>query len=554
MQNSEPLPAQDQPVTSTGTPVRHRISEKAAILVALFGVGLVAAAILYRPWSTPAIGLDSAASVLYFDRLAAHQTLEAFVGSTPKPFMTLLDGLAFNLFHDWRLLSVVATIEFPVMLAAAAALAWRTSGPVAAGMTAFGLLGSQLLLLDGALTYATPWAILFWVLAGLALTARSPRYGLVGVALFLATLMRIETLTILAVAAVALAAWRVLPTRWIPDGSRPPARAILLLFGVFAVPVMFLHDWLLTSNGFFWIDVSSIVSSAAPASVSTPLQLARDLAQHYAAVWPLVLLAGVAVFDLIGRRRAVVLLGLIACGPGVLALLELLALRNTYVSYRYTIPADAALVFAAAIGADALVRAFAAIARRRTLPKAVARMVAGDRVRDRLAAAAAAVAIGAVVSVAIVRPYGLSHGTWTTIDDYRVLQANYERLLPTIAGAAKALPDQPTWTVADNQHYDAGPPPRLYVPPLLNVRMAIDLGLPIWAVRSGSPLRGDPSTLRVAVPAIVYIDVRQGGNPPAEDQPLEVGRMTRVGHVTVEPLVALPSEGLWVVQLNPTGD
>ena len=56
------------------------------------------------------------------------------------------------------------------MLVAAAALGWRTAGTVAAGMTAFGLIGCRLLLLDGALTYANPWAILFWTLAGLALT------------------------------------------------------------------------------------------------------------------------------------------------------------------------------------------------------------------------------------------------------------------------------------------------------------------------------------------------------------------------------------------------
>jgi hypothetical protein len=556
MQQSKPLPARDQPVTSTTTPIRHRISEKAAILVALFGVGLVAVAVLYRPWSTPAIGYDSVASVLYFDRLAAHEPLEAFVGSTPKPFMTLLCGLAFNLLHDWRLLSIVATIEYPVMLAAAAALAWRTSGPVAAGMTAFGLLGSQRLLLEGALTYASPWAILFWVVAGLALTARSPRYGLAGIALFFATLMRVETFIILAVAAVALVAWRILPTRWIPDGSRPPARAIFLMLGLVALPVMILHDWLLTSNGFFWLDVSSIVSRATPYAVESPFQLTRDLAHYYAAAWPLALLAAVAVFDLVRRRRLVALLGLIACGPGVLAFLELLALRNIYVSNRYVIPADASLVFAAAIGADALVRALAAVAgRSRTFPKAVARMVAGERGRDRLAAAAAAVAIGAVASMALAGPYGrLSPGILGSINDYRALEANYERLLPTIAGAVKTLPDQPTWTVTDIQQPHAGPPPRLYVPPLLNVRIAIDLGLPVWAVRDGSPVRGDPSSLSVAVPAIVYLDVHQGGDPPGDDQPLEVDHVTRVGHVTVEPLVALPSDGLWVVELKPTGD
>jgi hypothetical protein len=554
MQNSEPLPIEDEPASVTKTPIRRRISEKTATLVALFAVGLVAVVILYRPWSTPAIGFDSTASVLFFDRLGARQTLEAFVGTTPKPLMTLLYGLAFNLLHDWRLVSIVATVEFPLMLTAAAALAWRTSGPVAAGMAFFGLLGCQLLLLDGALTYANPWAILFWAVAGLLLTGKKPRYGLAGLALFLATLARAETFLILALAAVVLAAWRVLPSRWIPGGARPPMRATLLLAGVLALPVMILHDWLLTSNGFFWLDVSAIASRADPSSVETPLQVARDLARHYAEAWPLALLALVAVVDLVRRRRVVVLVGLIACGPGMLALLELLALRNVYVSYRYTIPADAALIFAAALGAGALVRPLRTIARRRNLPRALAHMAAGKRSRDRLAAAAAAVAIGAVVSAALVRPYSFSRGTFTTIDGYRALQANYERLLPTIVAAEEALPDQPAWTLADNQHYFTGPSPRLYVPPLLSARIAIDLGLPVWAVRAGPPVGADPSTFQLTVPAIVYIDVRQGGDPPGEDRPFEVDRATRVGHVTVEPIVALPGDGLWVVKLSPAGD
>jgi hypothetical protein len=556
MQKARPGAAEDRPTTTIRS---RRISEEAAILGVLFGAGLVAVAALFRPWNTPAIGFDSAASVLYFDRLGAHQSLEAFVGSTPKPLMTLLYGVAFNLFHDWRLVSVLATVEFPVMLVAAAALGWRTAGPVAAGMTAFGLIGCRLLLLDGALTYANPWAILFWTLAGLALTAKSPRYGLAGAALFLAALMRVETFVVLAVAAIVLASWRLLPARWIPGGSRPPARAALLMLGALALPVMILHDWLLTSNGFFWLDVSSIVSRSAPSTVETPLQVARDLVQHYSGAWPLALLSAVAVVDLVRRRRTAVLLGLIACGPGVLALLELLALRNTYVSYRYTIPADAALIFAAAIGADALVRvlvrALAAAARRRdAFPAALARMATGERARDRLAAAVGAVAIGALTAVVLVRPYGLSRGTLANIDDYRALQANYERLEPEIADALRALPDQPVWSLADNQQPHAGPPPRLYGPPLLNARIAIDLGLPFWAVWDGSPIQGDPSTLQVTVPAIVYIDANEGGDPPADDLPLEVDRVTRVGHVTVQPLVALPSAGLWVVEVSPAGN
>ena len=45
-----------------------------------------------------------------------------------------------------------------------------------------------------------------------------------------------------------------------------------------------------------------------------------------------------------------------------------------------------------------------------------------------------------------------------------------------------------------------------------------------------------------------------GGGPPAYDLPLEVDRVTRVGHVTVEPLVSLPSAGLWVVEVSPAGN
>jgi len=112
---------------------------------------------------------------------------------------------------------------------------------------------------------------------------------------------------------------------------------------------MSLHDLLLTSNGMFWLDVSSIVSRVHSFLTRDASSARPRFGQYYAASWPLVLLAVVGVLDVVRRRRLVVLLGLIACGPGVLAFLELLAFRNTYVSYRYTIPADAALVFAAAL-------------------------------------------------------------------------------------------------------------------------------------------------------------------------------------------------------------
>ncbi|HEX7490819.1 MAG TPA: hypothetical protein VF337_03840 [Candidatus Limnocylindrales bacterium] len=553
MTQTEQNPSKAEPVASRGGPIWGRISAPAAILGGLFVAFLVAAAVLFRPWATPGMGYDSAASVLYFDRLAAHRTLEGFVGTTPKPAITILYGLAFNLLHDWRLIALMSTVFFAAMLVTAASLAWRTAGPLAAGLAAFGLLGSQLLLLDGALAYSNPLAILMWLVAGLALTSSSPRYGLAGLVLFLAALMRIETFIILAVAAAALGTWRFLPQGRLLGHSRPPARAMLLLLGVLALPLMVVHDLLLTGHGLFWLDVSAIYSKTYQATVLTPLQLNQFLVRYYSGAWPLALLAAAAVVDLVRRRRVVVLLGLLACGPGVIAFLELLAIKGTYVSNRYTIPADAALVFAAALGAEALARAAAAyVVRRRSMPAPATRLMASQRGRDKLAVAGAAVAIGAMVAVAFVRPYGpLDHETWTAINKYRALQANYETIKPALTAAIAALPDQPTWTSTDVEQMHSPLPPRLYVPSMLLPRLTVDLNMPVWAIRDGSPVLGNASNLQVSVRSIVYIDARQGADPVGDDEPLEVDRATRVGHVMVTPILVNAGAGLWLVQLDP---
>ncbi len=533
----------------------------AAILLAVFAAGLVAVVLAYRPLGTPAIGFDSAASVLYFDRIAAHRPLEAWVSTTPKPFVTLLFGVAFNLTHDWRALSILATLEYPVMLAAAAALALRAGGPVAAGMTAAGLLGSYLLFEDGALTYATPWAILFWVAAGLALTSRSPRYGLAGIALFLGALARVETFVILGLAAVALGVWRFAPARLLGEILRPPRRAALLLVGFAALPVMILHDWLLTGNGLFWMDVSTIVSKAVPTVVMSPTQLTSTMVDHFAGTWTrlaLLVLFASGVLDLARRRQTVVLIGLAACGPGVLAFLEFLAFRNTYVSGRYLIPVDAAVVFGAAFGAQALVTsALAALTARRAGPSPVARVMgaaAAGRPGIRVVAAGGWAIVGAIVAVALIRPYGpISQDTRGTVNGSIALQADVQLALPTISAAMDGLPDRPAWILTDVERPNQGPPPRLWVPALLVPNVAVDMGLPVWSVRGGSPIGGDPAGLTVTVTTIVYVDRDHGGNAAQDDAPFEVDHVVQVGKTTITPLLSLPDRGLWVVRLSPAG-
>jgi len=85
--------------------------------------------------------------------------------------------------------------------------------------------------------------------------------------------------------------------------------------------------------------------------------------------------------------------------------------------------------------------------------------------------------------------------------------------------------------------------------------MIVDLGLPAWSVGGGTPLgstiAGDPASLSVAAETIVYIDVHRGGDATAADQPFEVSAPTQVGHAMVQPLLALPSDGLWLVSIRP---
>lgn len=533
-----------------------RLPQRALVLFGVFAVGLIAAAIVYKPLGTPAIGYDSAASVLYFDRIAAHQPLEGWVASTSKPLCTLIDGLAFNLTRDWRSLAVIATVEYAFMLVAVAALAWRTSGPVAAGLAAAGLLGSSLLFNDGSLTYATPWAILFWALAGLALTGRSPRYGLAGVALLMGALMRFETLFIVGLAVAALGAWRLAPAEWLGDIPRPPRRAALLLIGLAALPVMLLHDWLLTGNAFFWLDVSAIVSKAVPAAVESPARLAQTLGNHFAGNWARLLmlaLAAVGTYDLFRRRQIAVLLGLAACGPGVIAFLEFLALRNTYVSGRYTIPADAAVVFAAAVGAQALVVMATGAARR--IRKSPSRPVDAEETaaahgRFGPFAAIGWVLAGAVIAIVIVRPYGpVAKDTRATVYASIALQADARLAMPTIQKALDG--DRPAWILTDVEKPNQGPPPRVWVPSLLVPKAAVDLGLPVWSVGSGSPITGNPSGLAVTVNTIVFIDRDQGGDIAQDIAPFEVDRALTVGGTTITPLLSLPEQGIWVVLLSP---
>jgi hypothetical protein len=178
-----------------------------AVWIGLFLAAVGVAAYVVLPIRTGQVGFDSAASVLYFDRIVAGHHLEGFVTATPKPLLTLLYGTVHALVPDWRAISWLVIVAFGLAVVLAARLALRLGGVPAAAFAAAAFMGSAALVADVALAYALVWAVLGWLIAGLALTSTPPRFGLAGLGLVLAGTARFESLLVAVVAVVALVAW-----------------------------------------------------------------------------------------------------------------------------------------------------------------------------------------------------------------------------------------------------------------------------------------------------------------------------------------------------------
>src|SRR5215210_5474562 len=184
---------------------------------------------------------------------------------------------------------------------------------------------------------------------------RAARPALAGVALLLAALARVETFVLIAVA-TALVAWlavrrRALPAEW----------PILLAW--LALPVMLLHDWLLTGDPLNWASVSSLY--AAGTRTRTPIALAVEMWRELAANPVLTALGVAGLVVLVRRRRYVLALGIAGVGAGIAVLMIVLAARGTQVLLTYLHPILLAAAFSAALGLDASVR----LARDRLAPR-----------------------------------------------------------------------------------------------------------------------------------------------------------------------------------------
>jgi hypothetical protein len=492
----------------------------------LFLSACAAAFYLIVPLRAGQVGFDAAASVLYFDRLVQGRHLEGFITATPKPLLTLVYGLIYNVAGDWRPISWLAIAMFGLSAVLAAILAGRFGGLQAAVFAGVAVIGSQSLVEDVALSYAVVWAFVACLLAALAISSSRPRYGWAGIALGVGALARIEVLLILGACAVVLVgaqAWRYL--RHLHGVDR---RAWLVLVGLVAIPIQFAHDWLLTGNALYAEHVASRGSIGV--ALMSPFATVVFIGAHLLRMGPLVVLAAVGAIVLFRRRQWGVLIGLTAMGPGVAAFLVFLAFRQIYISGRYVDPIDLAILVAAAIG-------FGAIA----IPDLVA---AGRRMTGR-ATRLVALALGAsLVASLFSAPFApTSRAVLLTIRGNLDLELDVRAALPALRTALGAIPGVTDWPGPGD-----GRLPALFVPTILRPQLAIDLGLPSTQIAgtSGAGLRTDGTYPIVG--QIIFHDQHPEADPAFDF--LEVSSPTTVGKITITPLLADPAMGLWVDRID----
>lgn len=482
------------------------------------------------PFVTGPVGFDSAASVIHFDRITGGRRLEAFVTATPKPLLTIVFGGLHALVPDWRVLSLATIAAGGLAVALLAqvvvrAMPARRRWPALLATPVL-LAGSPLLLRDVALAYAVPWALIGFALAALGATGPRPRGWLLGLGLLLATLARLESVVVTGVLALVLVAHLATRRPWRSDtGWDARSLVLALVVASLALPVMLIHDWLLTGDPLFWAKVSAVYSAAAT-SVPTVGDVARVVLREVTARPVASLLAGVGMVALAWRGSRALALGLLAMGPGLALLLLALAARGTYVSGRYYAGIELAILVAAAVGVGAIASVAA----------------------DRLAASGwrwagpgrAAVTVALLAGATLAAPFApLDRATRSYVDSQRAFAQVADSTVPVVAdllvgsGLAGGQPAPATATV------------RVFAPFLLGPRLAVDLDLPLWTIGSVDPSVIDPAgdLLR---PGTVVVHARKMDRPLDGYVALEAGGEVMIGEHRLDT-VARPAPETWIL-------
>ena len=500
----------------------------AAAFVIAVGVALY----VVRPFHTGTLGYDAAASILYFDRLMAGRHLEAFLGATPKPLLTVTYGLVHSVAPDWRAISWLAILAYGTGIATSAVLAHRLGGIIAAGFVTAALIGSAELLQDVDLAYAVSWALIFWSAAGLLVTSARPRYAWAGVALALAGLARFETLIVTGSAALILGLGFVAARSQTRDAHWVRARVPILL-GFLTLPVQGVHDWLLTGDPLYSESVP--VLSSAGLHLPGVAGVLGAIGAHYAAEPILLLLALLGMLTLWGRSPDVAA-GVIALVVGVLLFLVYLASRGIYVSDRYIAPVDVGLTFAASLGVASI--------RFRSLARRV------RAIRLRAAAPILAAAGGAVIAVAVIRPFGpLDRPTRSDVTFNGIFHRDLERLTPVILeslGGRSGLPSFPDDGTATTH---TGSRAILLAPVLAVPQLSLDLDLPLSAITgTQGPLVTTDG--RYPQPGQLLLHYIGRDDPESAFRLFEVRSPTTRGAIAIDPVEVDPAGRFWLVRIR----
>jgi hypothetical protein len=512
---------------------RRQVSASALLALAVVALSTGVAIWATRPWLVGAVGSDAASSVLYFDRLAGGVPLERFLGTTPKPFLTLVYGPLHAAFGDWRPISWLVVGVYGLGIAAAAVLAQRLSRSLAgSAFVAFALIASSGLLLDASLAYTVSWSLLLWSIAGLAAGADRPRYGSAGVALLIAGLIRPETLLICGLAGIVLAA-RAIAAR-AGRSTVPPRAAWLVLLGLLAIPLGAAHDLLLTGDALYSLRVPGVGTEIW--YVQSTGTAVRIVLRHVTASLPLLLLAALGIVVLVQRRAWPVLVALTALGPGVAAFVLFLGSRHVFVLDRYALPIDLTIIMAAGIGFSAL-----------AVPALSVPLASRSWAR-----AAGHVTIAAALGLALsptVAP--LDRTLITQIRNDRAAIANFGAARSSIAAALDAVPGVRTRPDrAEPLNLASDGTVALLLPARLLPQAAVDLRLPLTRIARTDPSRLAPDGAYPAVGQLVYHDADLDAAPAAFAF-LEVGTPTTLGQIRIVPVHVDQGRDIWVLRVDP---
>jgi hypothetical protein len=471
------------------------------------GLAVAAAtAVMVRLSGPPTLDPDEYANALYFDRLIHVRRLEDLLLSTPKPLLTVVDGLAWAVTHDWRAITVLTVAVFALAVTLLARAAACLGGVPAALAVAIALVGSGPLILQVGRGNSSIWGLAGWAVAADALARPRRRWGVAAAALLLAGLARPESWLLLPPAALlGLVAWR--------HGER----GALLLLVPLAAPLLWLgHDWALTADPLHSFKVPEHYTELVSGRhVIPPLDWTARVGRRYGTVPRLTAPALLGVAFLLWRRAWLWLAGLGILIVGVLGMLGVEAWRGTYISFRYFDPPDVGMRLLAALGAAWLGAAAAALSR-----------IGRKRWRTTVAAL-----VGVVLAVAVFWP--LDH----RIRSISAVSARLSSTTEVAIGALRPVVREPGSVVA--------------VPISQRPRVSLELGIPLTRVRDlylGTLRRPVDRVLAGTVAVYSYQD---GPVPSRRLAALSTSVPRRIGDLEVTPRLVDPSIGLYVLDVAP---